>query len=417
MPAERVDLVVIGGGIAGLALALATVREGVDVVVLEREGQYRDRVRGETLLPWGVAEALRLGLEPVLLEAGGGYVTQLVPYDETTEPAVAEANPIALSAVLPGVPGAFDVGHPEACAALAEAATAAGARLRRGVGDVQVRAGNRPTVAYQQDSDGHEVECRLVVGADGRGSAVRRQIGLSLQETKPRILGGGLLVSDVEGWPEDKEFIGTEDDVLFYCFPRPGGLARLYLFHDLADRGKYGGPGRPAEFLAAFRRRCLPPGDAIAAATVAGPCAFYPMNDSWMDWPGVEGCVLIGDAAGWSDPILGQGLSVALRDARIVADALLDSDDWSCGAFASYASERQERMRRLRVAARIATLLRCTFTPEGRRRRAAWRTGLAEDPMLRGFLTAVQAGPERAPHETVSEDAIAYIDALVNENH
>lgn len=40
------------------------------------------------------------------------------------------------------------------------------------------------------------------------------------------------------------------------------------------------------------------------------------------------GVVLIGDAAGYNDPVLGQGLSIAVRDVRFVAEALLAEPDW-----------------------------------------------------------------------------------------
>ena len=58
--------------------------------------------------------------------------------------------------------------------------------------------------------------------------------------------------------------------------------------------------------------------------------------------------MLIGDAAGHNDPIIGQGLSITYRDVRIVRDVLLGGDDWSPAAFAAYGEERRERMRRLR---------------------------------------------------------------------
>jgi hypothetical protein len=48
---------------------------------------------------------------------------------------------------------------------------------------------------------------------------------------------------------------------------------------------------------------------------IAGPCATYPGGEIWTDRPFVEGVVLIDGAAGWNDPIIGEGLSIARRGA------------------------------------------------------------------------------------------------------
>jgi 2-polyprenyl-6-methoxyphenol hydroxylase-like FAD-dependent oxidoreductase len=83
MAANRsLDLVVVGGGIAGATLALVLARARMNVAVLERQVAYADRVRGEFIQPWGVAEAQRLGITDVLLRAGGFFVTHLVVYDD-----------------------------------------------------------------------------------------------------------------------------------------------------------------------------------------------------------------------------------------------------------------------------------------------------------------------------------------------
>ncbi|HEY1297819.1 MAG TPA: FAD-dependent oxidoreductase [Chloroflexota bacterium] len=55
------DLIVVGGGIAGSALATVMARSGARVAVLERQSVYRDHVRGEYMQPWGVADAQHLG--------------------------------------------------------------------------------------------------------------------------------------------------------------------------------------------------------------------------------------------------------------------------------------------------------------------------------------------------------------------
>jgi 2-polyprenyl-6-methoxyphenol hydroxylase-like FAD-dependent oxidoreductase len=124
------------------------------------------------------------------------------------------------------------------------------------------------------------------------------------------------------------------------------------------------------------------------------------------------GAVLIGDAAGWSDPIMGQGLSVAMRDARIVADTLTESDAWHPHAFRGYIEERNERMRRIRVTTYLDTELRCTFTPEGRARRKAFVDRQFTEPTFFGIAQAGLTGPETAPAETFTEENIHTVLAL-----
>jgi 2-polyprenyl-6-methoxyphenol hydroxylase-like FAD-dependent oxidoreductase len=80
--ADAVDLVVIGGGIAGSSLATVMARAGRSVLVLEKSRQYQDRVRGETWVPWGAAEADRLGLANTLLAAGGHHSDRMALGEE-----------------------------------------------------------------------------------------------------------------------------------------------------------------------------------------------------------------------------------------------------------------------------------------------------------------------------------------------
>src|SRR5215470_8933151 len=63
------DVVTVGGGMGASALAIAMARSGARVLVLEKETQFRDRVRGEALTPWGVEEARRLGIRELLLKS------------------------------------------------------------------------------------------------------------------------------------------------------------------------------------------------------------------------------------------------------------------------------------------------------------------------------------------------------------
>ena len=400
---ESFEVVIIGGGIAGNALAAVLARAGRAVLLLERSTVYRDRVRGELVKPWGVAEARRLGLHETLMRFGGIHHTRIVPYDETLEPTEAEAAAVALDNILPGVPGTLGIGHPKACEALRSAAAAAGASVRRGVSDADVQLGSAPSVQYRVDGAEHTARCRLVIGADGRESAIRRRASIVLHATEPRLLMAGLLVEDLWGWPEHHVTIGTEGDLVFFIVPQGAGRARLYLLWSCGERRRFAGPGGPRAFLDSFAFACIPESERIVRARPAGPCATYPVNDTWTERPITEGLALIGDAAGYSDPHIGQGLSVALRDVRVLSELLLAGEDWSPAALRLYGEERGERMRRLRFCNALVTTLRGEFGKEARERRRRARGLMQAEPELGLWRRGDLAGPESVPASAFDE--------------
>ena len=68
------DLIIVGGGIGGSAMAATMARAGKSVLLLEKSTEYKDHVRGEWIAPWGVAEVQRLGLYDLLMDAGARYL-------------------------------------------------------------------------------------------------------------------------------------------------------------------------------------------------------------------------------------------------------------------------------------------------------------------------------------------------------
>ena len=200
---ETYDVVVVGGGIAGGALAAVLARRGIAVAVLERDPMPIDKVQGECMAPWGVAELKRLGLLDTLTAAGGVFTKRNIPYDENMPGDAALAFALDPSALLPEVPGPFCMSHPAMCATLAAAAEAAGATWLRGVDKIDVSAGSPPTVSLSRDGVATEWRPLLVIGADGRNSHVRRQLGLQVLADSPHNLMGGMLVEGVPDWPQD----------------------------------------------------------------------------------------------------------------------------------------------------------------------------------------------------------------------
>jgi len=300
--------------------------------------------------------------------------------------------------IVPEVTGSLNLRHPDACTALAAAAVASGADLFRGVQEVAVTAGSTPTVTFQSADGPVELTARLVVGADGRNSAVRRQLGIELQRQAEVHMIAGLLLDGVAGLPEECDFLAGEGDLFMAAFQQGEGRIRVYLCPGLAQRHRFSGPEGMAEFMRSSAFACLPFGDALAAGRPAGPLAAYPGDDSWTEQPFVEGVVLVGDAAGWNNPVIGQGLSIAMRDARTVRD-IVRGGDLGPGAFGSYATERLERMRRLRAA---ATFMGAAFA-EDSEDRAARRARFFEmqqaEPLMLGMLIGLFGGPETGPPE------------------
>ena len=134
-----VDVVVIGGGIAGASLALALAREGLGVTVLEATVEFPDRVRGESMQAWGVREARRLGVEDVLMTAGA----HIAPIWRQYFPSGDDPRDIPMNLMVPDVGGSLNLRHPDACQALLDAAAAAGAVVVRGVSKVRVPLARR----------------------------------------------------------------------------------------------------------------------------------------------------------------------------------------------------------------------------------------------------------------------------------
>ena len=397
------DLIIVGGGIGGSALALVMASAGRSVLLLERSEVYEDRVRGEWIAPWGVDEVRRLGLYDLLKGAGGHHITHHVTFDEGKDPAAAEAEALPLGFFREGVPGPLCLGHPKHCQTLFDAAHAAGAEALRGVTVMSVEAGSGPKVTYEVGGEVRETTARLLVGADGRTSRVRDAVGIPLHQDTPHHWFAGLLIEDAPGWRETLQAIGTEGDFGFLAFPQGSGRIRLYGGYALSEARRFKGEEGPRRFLDAFALSCSPENRHIVSGRPAGPLFSYINADSWTDRPYGPGVVLVGDAAGWNDPIIGLGLSITYRDVRIVSDILKASDDWSVAAFAPYGEERAERLRRLRFAGQLQSALDMEFDDAAKARRHRYHELGAADPTLKLHGVAVMAGPEVAPAEIFTE--------------
>ena len=197
--------------------------------------------------------------------------------------------------------------------------------------------------------------------------------------------------------------IAIEGDVHGQILPLPNGRARLYAIAAPDQQRRY--DGRAAPFLEDFRRmRCMPLAPRLAAVTPLGPCATFGGEDTWVDVPVADGVVLIGDAAGYNDPLIGQGLSLALRDVRDVSEILLRASEWTPVSLASYGERRRWRTARVRFTAGVVAGLTASFDPESRARRHRFLRHLADaDFPGRALFAALALGPERSPDWTYTQ--------------
>lgn len=329
---ESYDIVVVGGGVAGAALAARLARAGAAVLVVERELAFRDRVRGEVLYPWGVLEAERLGLATAL--AAGG--ARELPYWRTSFVGAAPPEPRDLR-VEAGAP-ALAFSHPALQEALLRAAELSGARVWRGASVTGLtRTGGGVELAVRRRGEARPVRATLAVGADGRASGMRRLAGFATSRDRPRLVFAGVLLEGVHVPYTAREddtaqlYFHPSEGLLAMLLPIGGGRTRVYAGYHLRS-GRDPAVGRSLEAFLALATRAGTPAGALQGARAAGPLAAFNGADAWVERPYAEGVALVGDAAATSDPSFGSGLALTLLGVRQLAEALLAEPDLSPAA-------------------------------------------------------------------------------------
>jgi len=350
----RYDLIVVGGGLAGSALAGAMAETGAHVLVLEREHEFRDRVRGEGMHPWGVPEIRALGLSEPMKSAGAAEIRWWVTYRGSTLLARRD-----LPETTPFRHGALNFFHPTMQEALLRRAAAAGAEVRRGATVTEVRPGEPPAaVVSYGDGQVETMEARLIVGADGRRSRARQWGGFDTRHDEKRLAITGVLVKGMkveENAIQIFRLPSFGQSVLLF----PLGNAGCRAYFVSGRRSEHRWLSRPSDFGTFLEYCCATgvPADWLTDVEVAGPLATFEAADSWVETPYRHGVVLVGDAAASSDPSWGCGLSLMFRDVRTLRDGLTSSTDWQSAA-AKYAIEHDDYYGRLRtVISWLRTLL------------------------------------------------------------
>jgi len=395
MMSEQYDLIVVGGGLGGSSLAASVAKHGARVLLLEREQQFKDRVRGECVMPWGVAEAIQLNVLELLRDRCAHELPWMDFYSGdvlTAHRPVADTTPQQLPCVT--------FYHPAMQERLIGAAASAGACVRRGLSVKEVCSGSPATVIVEDNGRHEEIRARLVVGADGRSSCVRSSAGFQLRRDPEDVLVAGVLLENIAA-PEDVGQIvfNYSFGELAILLPQGGGRARTYFCFHAGAQPRYQGTADFPRYLDSFKRAGMNP-EFFESAKAAGPLATFDGAEAWVEHPYQAGVALIGDAAAASDPTWGQGLSLTLRDVRVLRDQLLGTEDWEVAGHA-YAREHD---RHTQVSHAVNLWFQEFYLetgPQADARRARALPLIAEDPSRQpdaGF-----SGPDIPVNEAVKK--------------
>lgn len=369
------DLIVVGGGIAGASLAQRIAKSGARVLVLEQETEFRDRIRGECLQPWGVGEARQLGVDEALRSCANEMrCVDLVINGH-------HAMKRDFVATTPQASGMWAFYHPRAQEVMLGAAAAAGAEVRRGAAVQHITSGAKPKAKVVQGDVTADVEGLFIAICAGRNPALRTQLGFQIRRGSIPLLLSGVWVTNLSAEVDPAVAYIANDlgsGAVSALFPQSVSKARAYYGFHPQNCPRLQGDEDFLRFCKEFNRAA---GNAIplGGAQPAGPLASFECVDVWVDHPFRDGVALVGDAAASNDPSWGQGLALALRDARVLSDELLSNHDW-VAAGERYAARHDQHYGTIRTVSGWFYDVFQRLGPEAEARRARALPLIVQDP-------------------------------------
>lgn len=323
----QTDALIIGGGPAGLATAIAARQRGLDVAVIEHREPPIDKACGEGLLPEGVAALRQLGVE---LDANVAHPLGGLQFSD------GDRN--AQAAFVQGE--AWGVRRTALHRMLIERAKDCGAELLWGA---KVAAFSQNSAQTNRD----EIRYKWLVGADGAHSAVRKHLGISLRP-RGRARFGFRRHYQLAPWTNFVEVHWTKHSQLNLT---PAGAGEICVSLLTADPKLRIGSALNFFPGVAERFRGAPVLSSDRGAVITGRQASAVFSGN---------SVLVGDAAGTVDAITGLGVGLAFQQAVALADGMARDD------LAAYAAAHERMMRTPLMTSRL--LLWMSASPLVRRK-------------------------------------------------
>jgi flavin-dependent dehydrogenase len=279
-----IDLLVAGGGPAGLATALYGARAGLDVAVVERRNGVLDKACGEGMMPHTLGHLVRLGIDPRGRPLRG---IRYVDGDRRVEaPFRAGVGRGVRRTVL----------H----AALWQAAEAAGVKLVHGeVGEVTQDAESVCAGGFR---------ARYLAAADGLHSPIRKALGLSEPDPGPRRWGIRRHI-EIAPWSDSVE-VHWAPDAEAYVTPVADDCVGIAILS--ATRG-----GFDDHFNAFGELR-----DRVHGCTHGQDRAAGPLRQK-VRTRAAGRVLLVGDAAGYIDALTGEGMGLAFGAAELMVNCVV----------------------------------------------------------------------------------------------
>ena len=299
------DVLVAGGGPAGLAVAIAARIHGLSAIVLERRASPPDKACGECLMPPAVVALDRLGVLDLIDPAHSASIEGI--RFKLAGGALAEGR-------LPS-PGGLGVRRIELSAAMMNRACRLGAEIRARTSVLGYRVEPDHVIA---ETDAGPVRARFLAAADGLQSRLRTVAGLQATSNGPRRFGIRQHFR-VAPWSRFVE-VHLTDGVEAYVTPvGPERVGVAFLWDDASVARQCISIDKLSERFPSISARLA------GAAVDSRPRGAGPMARSARSRI-ADRFALVGDAAGYIDAITGEGLSLAVVSAltlgRILPTAL-----------------------------------------------------------------------------------------------